>query len=132
LKKCEALDNYSFFVDKIREFQKMNLELAKAVHHAIKYCIDNDKLRDFLEKHGSEVHNMLITEYDPKEEMEALREEAWEYGLEEGLEKGLEKGREQGREEGIMATARNALAQGASIEFVQTITGLSMETIDRL
>jgi predicted transposase/invertase (TIGR01784 family) len=72
---------------------------------------------------------MLITaKYDPKEEMEALREEAWEYGLEEGLEKGLEKGREQG----IMDTARNALAEGASIEFVQTITGLDMETVKSL
>jgi hypothetical protein len=41
------------------------------------------------------------------------------------MEKGLEKGFEKGRVE----VARNALAQGASPEFVQKITGLSAETI---
>jgi predicted transposase/invertase (TIGR01784 family) len=71
---------------------------------------------------------MLRVKYDPKEEMEALREEAWEYGHEEGLE----EGREEGREESMMTVARNALAQGASIEFVQKITGLDLETVKSL
>jgi predicted transposase/invertase (TIGR01784 family) len=121
LRKCEILDNYSFFVDKIREYQKMNFKLAKAVSTAIKYCIENNKLKDFLETHSSEVQNMLITaEYDPKEEMEALREEAWEYGLEEGIERGK------------MADARNALSKGIPVETVQEITGLDMETIKNI
>jgi predicted transposase/invertase (TIGR01784 family) len=71
---------------------------------------------------------MLMGEYNEQEHMEVVREEAWEYGLEEGLEQGLERGLEQG----IMTVARNALANGASIEFVQTITGLSPETIQQL
>jgi predicted transposase YdaD len=83
---------------------------------------------------------MLRTKYDPKEEMEALREEAWEYGLEEGLEQGreqgreqgLEQGREQGLEQGIMTVARNALAQGFPVETVQKITGLDMEVIETM
>jgi predicted transposase/invertase (TIGR01784 family) len=76
-----------------------------------------NKLKDFLKKHSSEVHNMLITaEYDPKEEMEALREEAWEYG----------------HEEGMMTAARNALAKGIPVETVQEITGLDMETIKNI
>jgi predicted transposase YdaD len=132
LKKCEALDSYSFFVDKIREYQEMNFRLDKAVSTAIKYCIDNGKLRDFLETHGSEVRNMLMTEYDPNEELEALREEAWEYGLEEGREQGLEQGLEQGREQGMMTVARNALAKGLTSEFVQEITGLDMAVIEGL
>jgi hypothetical protein len=98
----------------------MNFRLDKAVSTAIKYCIDNGKLRNFLETHGSEVHNMLMTEYDPKEEMEALREEAWEYGLEQGLEQGM------------TIVARNALAKGSTPEFVQEITGLDMAVIERL
>ena len=44
------------------------------------------------------------------------------------IDSAREKGIEQGREE----IARNALAEGASIEFVQKITGLSPETIARL
>jgi hypothetical protein len=46
----------------------------------------------------------------------------------QGLEKGLEKGLEQGLE----TAARNALAQGASLEFVQKITGLDIQTINSL
>jgi predicted transposase YdaD len=47
---------------------------------------------------------------------------------EEGMVKGLEEGMEKGREE----IARNALAEGASIEFVQKITGLDIETLKNL
>ena len=47
-----------------------------------------------------------------------------------------EDGRQEGRQEGRMARqeeiARNALAEGLSIEFVQKITGLSSEEIDKL
>jgi predicted transposase YdaD len=124
LKKCEILDNYSFFIDKIRECQKEGFSLEEALLIAVKYCIENNKLKDFLETHSSEVHNMLMTKYDPKEEMEALREEAWEYGHEEG--------REEGREEGIMTVARNALAQGIPTETIQKITGLDMEVIEAM
>jgi len=44
-----------------------------------------------------------------------------------------ERGRKEGRQEGSMVRqeeiARKALAEGASIEFVQKITGLDMDTI---
>jgi hypothetical protein len=112
LKKSAVLANYSFFIDKIREYQKMNFKLAKAVPNAIKYCIDNNKLRDFLETHGSEVHNMLTTEYNEEEHMEVVREEAWE--------------------ESMTTVARNALAEGSTPEFVQKITGLDMAVIEGL
>jgi len=44
----------------------------------------------------------------------------------------IEQGRVQGREEGLAVAARNALAQGASPEFVRKITGLDTETIKQL
>jgi predicted transposase/invertase (TIGR01784 family) len=46
----------------------------------------------------------------------------------EGELKGLEKGEQKGR----TTTARNALAEGATVEFVQKITGLDMETIKNI
>jgi len=42
------------------------------------------------------------------------------------------RGRNEGREEGREEVARNALAQGASPDFVQKITGLDMQTITSL
>jgi predicted transposase/invertase (TIGR01784 family) len=76
---------------------------------------------------------MLMTEWNMDDALECRYEEGREEGLEEGIEKGIEegieKGREEGIEEGIEKVARNALAQGASLEFVQKITGLDIQTI---
>ena len=67
---------------------------------------------------------MLGIEWNMSTALEVEREEGYEKGLEEGLEKGLEKGLE--------TAARNALAEGFSIESVQKITGLDLETLNRL
>ncbi|GBU27982.1 hypothetical protein R84B8_01538 [Treponema sp. R8-4-B8] len=86
LSKSKTLDNYSLFIDKIREYQKKYQRkypskddrkklLDKAFKSAIKYCIKNNILRDFLGKHGSEVLNMLYGEYDPEVEIRVVREE---------------------------------------------------------
>ena len=98
LSKSKTLDSYSRFIGKIREYQKeykkehqwKNLNedekkklLDKAFRSAIKYCIKNNILRDFLRKHGSEVLNMLYGEYDQEVEMRVVREEALEEGREE-------------------------------------------------
>jgi predicted transposase/invertase (TIGR01784 family) len=109
LSKSRTLENYSKFIDKIREYQKEykwkyykkeNDEdkkkklLEKSFRSAINYCIKNDILRDFLKKHNSEVINMLYGEYDPEVEMRVVREEALEEGREEGEEIGMEKSRQ--------------------------------------
>jgi hypothetical protein len=48
------------------------------------------------------------------------------------LEDALVVEREEGREERETEIARNALGEGASMEFIQKITGLSPETIQGL
>ena len=80
------------------------------------YCRDHDILKEFLEANASEVVNMLMTEWNWDDAL-AVR-------YEEGLEEGIEKGREE--------TARNALAEGVSIEIIQKITGLDMGAIEKL
>jgi hypothetical protein len=131
LSKSRTLDNYSRFIDKIREYQKEYQRkyykkddrkklLDKAFRSAINYCIKNNILRDFLKKHGSEVLNMLYAEYDPEIEMRVVREEA------------LEEGREEGMEEEKLIIAKNLLAEGSTLEFVHRITGLPLEKIEEL
>jgi len=71
---------------------------------------------------------MLLTEWNLDDAKQVWYEEGMEKGLEEGLEKGREEGLEKGREE----TARNALAEGLSMEIVQKITGLDMDIIKSL
>ena len=47
-------------------------------------------------------------------------------------EEGRVEGREEAREERNTEIARNALAEGASPEFIQKITGLDLEAIKQL
>jgi hypothetical protein len=116
LEKSITLGSYSVFVDKVRGHQKAGMTLEESVKNAIKYCIDHDILRGFFESNSSEVFNMLTDEWN------------WDDALAVRYEEGWEGGREEGREE----IARNALAEGATIEFVQNITGLDLETIKTL
>ena len=52
--------------------------------------------------------------------------------IEYSTKKGLEQGLKEGLEQGLETAARNALAQGASLDFVQKITGLDIQTITSL
>ena len=63
------------------------------------------------------------------EELPTIEEALEMAGLLPGMMEYCEK---KGMEKGMEIAARNALAQGASLEFVQKITGLSTEAIEQL
>ena len=134
--RCKKLAEYSAFIAKVRFFMKKPGSLKKAIKKAVIYCQKHDILREFLELHASEVLNMLYTEWNWDDALAVRYEEGHEDGLEEGREEGREEGIEKGREEGLEAAklniARNLLAEGSTLEFVQKITGLDMETIESL
>ena len=126
--KSENLHGYSFLIEKIREYERTISEKEKAMTNAIKFCINHGILKEFLETHSSEVFNMLLTEWNTEDAIAVRAEEAWE----EGHERGLEEGLGEGREEREIEIAQNALAKGLTIEFVHEITGLDLETVEKL
>jgi predicted transposase YdaD len=135
LKRSEHLNGYSLFIGKIKEYSGY-LTLEESVKTAVRYCIEQNVLREFLEKLGSEVDNMLFYDFSVEEIAEIRGDERYEEGLERGMERGLEQGLEQGREEGLeqgkILIARNLLAKGSTPEFIQEITGLDPERITAL
>ena len=58
------------------------MPLKAAVERAVKECIEEDILADFLRKNRAEVIAMSIFEYNQKEEEELLRREEYEAGAE--------------------------------------------------
>lgn len=81
--------------------EECSLELEEAVERAIKECIQEGILKEFLEKNRAEAKNMSIFEYDQERHIKQEREEAWEEGRKEGerdvllklAEKKLRKGK---------------------------------------
>jgi hypothetical protein len=125
--KNETLNGYVQFIAKVRECEAAlsggkkpagqsredrKAIIETAITQAVQWCIENNILKPFLEKNGSEVINMLFGEWK----------------LEDALVVEREEGREEGREE----IARNALGEGLSMEIIQKITGLSTEAIQSL
>ncbi len=63
VKRCKKLTEYSFFVDKVREYQKEGYDLEEAMKKTIQYCKKHDILKEYLEIHGSEVLNMVVDHF---------------------------------------------------------------------
>ena len=85
LHKCEMLNGYSLFIDKIKEGIKLGMDMESAVNDAAEWAIHNGILSKYLSMHKSEVVGMILTEYDEKKVMENLKKESHEDGFEEGL-----------------------------------------------
>jgi hypothetical protein len=91
LKKCQTLNEYSFFIGKIREYNLQHkLPLEESIKAAVQYCKENNILKEFLDKYGPEVVKMILEDITVEDEIAAAREEAFEEGREEGQEEVLE------------------------------------------
>lgn len=94
LDRCKVLKEYSIFVDTIRKYQEAGEE--EPYRKAIEECIEKNVLADYLRKKGSEVVNMLMSEYNYEDDIAEQREEAYEEGKKAGKELGLSEGRNLG------------------------------------
>lgn len=92
--KCKRLNDYSYFVQCVREYLKQGYGQKEAVVRATDECIEKGILKDILVKHRAEVVDMFLTTFDKKMYAEALREE----GRDEMIEK-IEKERKRADEE---------------------------------
>ena len=118
LRTCKPLKEYTLFVEAIRRHTKLDSE--NGFKNAIKECIQNDILREYLQRKSKEVMNMLIAEYDYDVDIAVQREEEREIALQEGsYKKAIE-------------TARNLLALGLSIESIAQATGLTEAEVEQL
>ena len=88
MKHCRRLEEYSIFVQCVREYIQSEPSVEDALEKAIDTCINQDVLADFLKKHRAEVTNMILTTYDKDLYEKTLKEDAREEGREEGLMEG--------------------------------------------
>lgn len=84
LKKCRPLYEYSWFIQRIRDYLGQKQERDAAITHAVEDCEREGILADFVKRHGSEVINMLFTQFNMDDALEVSFEEGIEEGREEG------------------------------------------------
>ena len=99
--RSKSLNDYSLFVHTVKMGVQSGKTFDEAVEDAVVYCIRNNIMKEFLELHGSEVSNMLLSEWNMDEALEVTQEEAFADGVEYGLERGIEQGLEQGMNLGV-------------------------------
>jgi hypothetical protein len=98
--RCKKLSEYSGFIAKVRHFNQELGNLEEAIKTAVQYCQKHGILEGYLEIHGSEVLNMILTEWNTEDAIAFAREEGFEDGIGVGIEKGREEGMERGIEKG--------------------------------
>ena len=130
LTRCEALKEYSEFMEQVR-FNVEN-EIPEALTVAIKQSIKQGFLSEYLSRKSTEVENMLLTEYDYDTDIAVQRQEAYEDGVEQGISQGITQGIQQGSQQAKIETAKNLLTMSLSIENIAKATGLTIEEIKAL
>ena len=99
MRHCRRLEEYSIFVQCVREYILSESSMEDALRKAIDTCINQNVLADFLKKHRAEVLNMILTTYDKDLYEKTLKEDAREEGRKEGRTEGRKEGFKAGRTE---------------------------------
>ena len=127
LKSCEPLGQYSRFVEAVRRHIAVDKE--HGFENAIRECIKNDILREYLQRKSREVINMLVAEYDYDTDIAVQREEASRIAFAEGREQGITQGISQGSRQKSLEIAKTMLTMHYPFEDICKISGLSPEEV---
>jgi len=89
LQESRSLYEYSLFMQRIRDGMLKGIVRGDAIKYAMKQCLTDGIMTDFIHDYGSEVVNMLFGEFNLEEAKEVWREEGYEDGVEDGAEQKL-------------------------------------------
>lgn len=112
LKKCRYLREYSTLVGKVKEGIRAGLTRKEAISRAVKFCLDNGIMGNYLVEKSKEVFNMLALQ--------------WEQ------DKAIRASYEDGRDDGIESIALKMIRLGKPLEDILQITDLPLERIKKL
>ena len=89
IERSQSLKEYSQFIYQLQLGKRQGQSFEEALIHAIDYCVEHHIMQGFLEKHGSEVRNMLYTEWNMEDACRVAAEEAREQGEANGIRKSI-------------------------------------------
>ena len=116
LEKCSYLNDYSTLVGKVKEGITKGLSYHEAITYAIKFCLTNGIMGNYLLEHSEEVFNMLALEWNMNDALQAR--------FDDGIEQGLKQGSEN--------IALKLINMGLSFTDIQKATELPLKRIQEL
>ena len=128
LAACKPLADYTELVNRIKKNRKNCVtkeDAARATDEAVRSCIADGILCDFLIGHRAEVMDVILTEFDEAKFIASIKMEE----REEGIQEGLAKGRAEGRKEEIVRVVSRMLSKGRSIEDIADDLDEDIETV---
>ena len=149
LERSPSLMGYSKLLFYIHEEMAANGgDLQGAINLAVKHCMEEGLITDFLQKHSREVTGMLFKEITVEEFAEIRAREAAEdayvegkksgfaegkkSGFTEGESVGMAKGVERGAAQKEREIAKGMLKEGMAKELIAKLTGLSLSEVAEL
>ena len=101
LEKSQSIYEYSTFIHKANENKAAGMSRSEAVKKAVKDCISENIMAEYLLKNGSEVENMLYFEWKEEDAIKYAKEEGYEDGFGDGISVGKAEGKAEERKEMI-------------------------------
>jgi hypothetical protein len=98
VKRSEHLFGYVTLLAKARTHEQSGLKRPIAVTKAIKECIDQGILAEYLRKNASEVSNMILQDWNWEDAKTVWQKEAEERGMKLGEKRGMKLGEKRGEE----------------------------------
>lgn len=84
LARCRPLYEYSWFIQRIKEYMASGMNRDDSIIASIKDCEREGIMVDFVRAHGTEAVNMIFTEFNMEDALEVRYEEGFEDGMEKG------------------------------------------------
>ena len=133
LQRSPSLLGYSKLLYHIQEELSANGgDLKQAIDTAVKACMDEGLIADFLHKHSKEVTGMLFEEITVEEFAEIRAREAYADGEKAGRAEGEKSGLARGAAQEKREIAKTMKAKGLEIAMIAELTGLTSEEIAEL
>ena len=123
MKGCKTLRDYTLYVDKVRQYAR-TMSIEDAVERAIRECIEDNVLADFLRRNRAEARKVSIYEYDEEKHMKQVHDEGLLEGQRLGEARGLEEGQRLGKARGLEEGQRLGEAIGQRQAKIQDIDTL--------
>jgi len=90
--RCKRLEDYSYFIFRIREMLQQGLSRDRAINQAIDECIEENRLKDILMEQRSEVLGVLLSTFNKELYEQGLKDDAYQEGVKEGIKEGTSAG----------------------------------------